>query len=145
MDLFDFSLESPQITDMTPGITPNGLFWTSRLPGGSFWFRPDGKRATLTLRGYPLVDTISYGNLREALNSAVDVKLEWKATSDQVARGLGGDAAEDDPGRFEGMFADAVCTGRVFGHRTGWSFRTKQLTSSGYYASLGREKNGSFI
>lgn len=145
MDLFDFSLESPQITDLTPGLTPNGLFWTTALPGGSFRFSNDGSRASLNLRGFPLVDTIFYGNLENALNAEVDIDLEWRATGDPQDRGLGGDVPDNDPGRFEGSFSDAVCTGRVSGRRLGWSFRTRQVTSEGYYASLGREKNGSYI
>lgn len=130
---------------MTPGIAPNGLFWTTALPGGSFRFRGDGTRASLSLRSFPLVDTIFYGNLANAMNAEVDVDIEWRATAPAVARGLGAEAEETDPGRFEGMFADAVCTGRVSGRRLGWSFRTKQLTSGGYYASLGQEKNGSYL
>ncbi|MEM7326642.1 MAG: hypothetical protein AAF531_26380 [Actinomycetota bacterium] len=145
MDLFDFSLESPQITDMTPGIAPNQLFWTAALPPGSFRFRNDGTRATLNVRSFPLVDQLFFGNLENALSAEVDVDLEWRATGDAQARGLGADVAEDNPGRFEGMLADAVCSGRVSGRRIGWSFRTKQVDSSGYYASLGREKNGSYL
>ncbi len=127
---------------MQPGIQPNGLFWTTQVRRNDFWSGP--KRASLRLRDQPLVETFEFGGTN-AVPATTSMDLGWRRTSGEHARGSGAAADPTAPDAFEGSFADAICTGSVSAERLGFSFTSSNLTSAGYYASVGSEKNGAWL
>lgn len=129
---------------MTPGIMPNGLFWTMRIPDRSFRVRRNGKSARLRLKKLPLVETFVF-NGPLAIASQAEIFVHWRAASDFVERGFGNTVPPDDQGAFKGHFADSMCTGYVSGWETGFAFGTEELSSDTFYASQGYEKNGVFL
>ena len=129
---------------MTPGITPNGLLWTMELPQDAFDVPDDGRDARLRLRELPLVDTFVFGGPL-AIAAQVNIDVLWRATSDPIKRGKGADVDPESPAAFIGHFAEASCSGRVSGVETGFSFKTGELTAAGFFAEMGRERNGVFL
>lgn len=127
---------------MQPGIQPNGLFWTIQIPRRSF--QAKGNRARLTLNDFPLVETFEFAG-QHAVPATVSIDLEWISTSGRRARGKGSDVPPDAPGAFLGQFADASCTGSVSGKRMGFAFESGPLDASGFYASMGHERNGAWL
>ncbi len=129
---------------MTPGILPNGLFWTMQIPRHSFVTYNQGRDARLLLRNLPLVETFEFGGPL-AIAAQVDVDVRWQATGDFIERGEGADADPTSRAAFTGNFAEADCTGWVSGVQTGLSFETGKLTAEDFYAQMGPERNGSFL
>lgn len=129
---------------MTPGILPNGLFWTMELPQDVFDVHHDGRVARLRLRELPLVDTFVFGGSL-AIAAQVNVDVRWEATSDPIERGAGAGVDPTDRAAFIGHFAEASCTGRISGVETGFSFKTGELTADAFFAEMGRERNGVFL
>ena len=127
---------------MQPGIQPNGLFWTTQIPQKAFW---SGQRfAGLGLSDRPLVETFEFGGAN-TVPATASMDLKWRRTSAEQARGEGTAVDPDHPSAFEGSFADAICTGSVSAERLGFSFESSNLTSTGYYASIGTERNGAWL
>jgi hypothetical protein len=143
VDLFDPSSGS-QLHDLTPGILPNGLFWTAQLPPDAFDVHDDGRVARLRLRDQPLVDTFQFpGPL--AIAAQVNLDVRWQAISAPIERGKGAEVEPTSPAAFIGHFAEASCTGKVTGLETGFSFKTGELTAAAFFAELGTERNGVFL
>ena len=112
---------------MQPGVHPNGLFWTTEIPHGAFRISRRGRRARLRLRSQPLVDTIAIGR-QLGLSSIADIDVTWRASAAPVDRGFGRSVPPEDPGAFEGHFADADATGKAFAKRVGFSFEANRIT-----------------
>lgn len=143
MDLFDPG-SGNQVHDLTPGIPPNGLFWTSQIPAGDIDWHRDGSIARLSLRNLPLTDTFTFGG-PNSIAAAVDIDVRWRAIGRFRRRGEGTQVEPTDPAAFRGRFAEARCTGRVRGWETGFAFQTGRLTSDRFFALIGRERNGVFL
>ena len=132
-----------QVHDFTPGVLPNGLFWTIAIDDNAFRVGPN--KAVLDLRNTPLCDSIFFGN-PQGIASEVSTKLTWRATSAPIARGSGADADPASPAAFSGELSDARCDGSVHGRQTGFNFWTNgKLDATGFYANFGRERNGVFL
>ncbi len=129
---------------MTPGTHPNGLFWTTEIPRGSFDVSNNGKRARLRLKGQPLVDSIAFG-APFGISSIADIDITWRVDGPFEDRGQGSAVDPTDPAAFEGSIAPARATGKVSATRTGFSFTATGLTSAGFYAQLGTQANGVFL
>jgi hypothetical protein len=143
VDLFDPG-SGAQVHDMTPGILPNGLFWTAQIPGHAFNLSRDGQVARLRLRTQPLVDTFVFGGSL-AIAAQVNLDVRWRATSEPIERGKGAEVEPTSPAAFIGHFAEASCTGKVSGFETGFSFKAGELTAADFFAELGTERNGVFL
>ena len=129
---------------MQPGINPNGLFWTAKIPRASFKIDRKSRSATLKVKRFPLVETYqAFGPL--ANPGLVNVTVRWTATGDPVSRGKGGNVDPDDPAAFLGEFRDAHVTAKVEGYRPGLNFATNELSSDGFYANMGTMRNGSYL
>ena len=129
---------------MTPGILPNGLFWTQQLPSHTFDVYNNGRIATLSLRNHALTETFQFGGPL-AIAASVNIDILWKATGDRVKRGKGSEVAPTDPAAFKGNFAEARCEGRASGIETGFSFVTGDLNAKDFFAEMGEERNGRFL
>lgn len=141
MDLIDPGLGS-QIVDIQPGIQPNGLFWTTMI--NHHGYRPRKRTTQLRLTDLPLVETFQFGSPL-GVPAQASCNLLWRETGPRTARGSGSAADPLAMDAFEGSFSDAVCTGWVKAERMGLTFESHDLTSAGYYASVGEEANGAFL
>ncbi|MGI9623570.1 MAG: hypothetical protein ACR2PK_12100 [Acidimicrobiales bacterium] len=144
MDLFTPGAGAAgQVHDLTPGVLPNGVFWTSAIPVNSFHVGPN--RAQLRLRRLPVCDSFFFGS-GEGVSAQVSCNVKWEATTNRQDRGEGSSAAPDTPGAFTGKFSDANCTARVRGRETGFAFKPNDpLDASGFYANFGEQRNGVFL
>lgn len=144
MDLFSPGAgPEGQVHDLTPGVLPNGLFWTTAIPTSAFEV---GKRgARLRLRKLPLCDSFFFGS-GEGVNAQASMTIKWTATTDRIARGMGTDVPPEAPGAFKGRFSDADCVATVRGRETGFGFKTEsKLDASAFYANFGEQANGVFL
>lgn len=144
MDLFSPGAgPEGQVHDFTPGVLPNGVFWTMAIPWNAF--EVNKQWARLRLRKLPLCDSFFFGNC-QGVASQVSCTVKWRATTDRIARGEGAAAPPEAPGAFSGMLSDADCTATVRGKETGFGFKTVgTLDASGFYANFGEQANGSFL
>ena len=132
-----------QVHDFNPGILPNGLFWTMSIPAGSFSVSKDGRRARLRIKNLCMPDTFFFSN-NVSVSAEIDVDVTWNATSRPFRRGTG----NSDPTQWDaflGDFRDAHAQGRASARETGFSFESGKLDSSGFYGSMGPERNGVFL
>jgi hypothetical protein len=106
--------------------------------------RADGRIARLKLREQPMVDTFEFGGPL-AIAAQVNIDLVWQATSEPIKRGKGAAVDPTSPAAFIGYFAESSCNGRVSGLETGFAFETGLLTTTAFFAEMGRERNGSFL
>lgn len=148
MDLFEPG-QGPegQVHDFTPGLYPNGLFWTAQVPAGTFTPRAAVRGAELEVHGMPLADSFQFA-APFGVASQIDIDVDWVATDRREHQSHPGDPPNPDgvqKNAFEADFAPARCTGRVEGHQLGFAFRSGVLTSDAFYAELGTERNGAFI
>ena len=124
------------------------MFWTQEIPRGSFSHNNSGNRARLRLNNLPIPDTFFYSN-NVSVSAEIDVDVTWRATSGFVERGRNGPTVGDNPdplwGAFEGNIATAHASGTGGGAETGFNFRTGDMSSDGFYASLGYERNGVYL
>lgn len=131
-----------QVHDFTPGVLPNGVFWTIAIPDDAFRVSPS--RAVLDLDNTPLCDSLFFGNC-QGIASQVSTKLTWRATSEPQHRGEGAAADPASAAAFEGHFSDASCRGKVRGRQTGFNFWSSTLDASGFFAEFGHQRNGAFL
>lgn len=143
MDLLTPGPGATQVHDLTPGVLPNGVFWTMAIPMNSF--SVSRRRARLRLNDIPLCDSFVFGQC-EGVASQVSTTVQWRATSGRVDRGEGAAADPASPGAFSGSFSDASCTANVKGNQTGFSFASSRaLDASGFFAEFGEQSNGAFL
>ena len=114
------------------------------LPRHSFQVRKQGHEARLRVQNLPMPDTFQFAN-NVSVSGVIDVDVRWRATAERVLRGKGTDVPPDDPAAWLGRMADADSFGRGGGASTGFRFRTGELTSEGFFAELGYERNGVFL
>lgn len=114
------------------------------IPVGAFKVRGDGRQARLRLSDLPMPDTFQFAN-NVSVSGQIGLDVLWKATGTPVERGNGSTVDPTDPSAFLGTFSEATCTARGNGSSTGFNFVTNDLTEEGFYADLGRERNGVFL
>ena len=114
------------------------------IPRNSFQTMRNGRAARLRVKDLPIPDTFFFAN-NVSISAQIDVDVEWHAISPPVTRGNGLDATEPFWDKFIGEFADADCSGHGGGSETGFNFKTGKLTSDGFYASIGYQRNGVFL
>jgi hypothetical protein len=128
---------------LNPGITQNGLFWTSIVPDDTVSFDLSSGRATLEVRDLHMKDYFDIQNAvigggERPAPSVVSYRVEWTAA--------GPVHAFDNPAQqFRGEFRDAVA-------QMEWSARTVDFdfvsapiaTSTTDGAELGAGRNGAF-
>lgn len=132
-----------QVHDYTPGVLPNGLFWTTAIHPDAFVVKKT--YAKLRLRRLPLCDSFFFGNC-EGVSSSVSTTVKWTATTDRKAYGNGKAAEPTAPDAFTGSFSHADCVARVKGRQTGFGFETVgHLDASGFFAEFGEQANGSML
>jgi hypothetical protein len=133
----------PQIHDFNPGITQNGLFWTSIVPEDRVHVDIDSGRATLQVRNLHMKDYFDIenaviGNGAAPVPAVVTYRVEWNAVG---PLNVFDNAAQ----LFRGEFRQALA-------QMEWSARTVDFdfvsapigTSTTDGAQLGTERNGVF-
>jgi hypothetical protein len=132
-----------QIHDFNPGITQNGLFWTSIVPAESVHVDLAAGVASLEvhdlhMKDYFDLDNAVVGGGAPPVPSVVSYRVEWTAA--------GAVHAFDNPAQqYRGSFRDAAA-------HMDWSARTVDFdfvsapaeTSTTDAAQLGSETNGAF-
>jgi len=141
--LGDPSLFEGQIHDFNPGVTPNGVFWTSLVPDSAIRISPGATNAKLQLFHSPQLDHFDFenailGNGPTPQASRVSFKVRWDA--------IGPAMRFDNPEQqFRGVFREALAQMEWSGRSGDFEFRSAPLgQSAGSSAQIGRESNGSF-
>ena len=136
-------MEGQQIHDFNPGVTQNGLFWTSVLSSDSVDVDLGAGSATLQVSDIPQKDFSDFENaiLRNGPTprpGQVSFRVEWTAS---------GPAADFDNAaqQFRGRFSPAVALMEWSGRSGDYEFQSAPLAESiTMAAQLGAESNGSF-
>ena len=123
---------------------PNGLFWTMAIPDEDFTVHNGGKKAKLHTHNLPVPDTFFFAN-NVSVASEISAKVTWKNAGPPVDRGNGNSVPPSDFSAFEGTFRETDCVGTASGAETGFSFKSSKMNASGFYASIGPEKNGAYL
>lgn len=141
MDLFEPGPGS-QLHDFNGDIARSGLFWTVRIPDSALKISSDGRRATLKLQNFPVVDSFQFFAAKE-VPAKVSMTVTWRASSKTV-RSYQADGNERGAHDFTGRFQDATATAQFSGSEDGFSFRTAGTASSSKtgWAEIGSERNG---
>ena len=138
-----------QIHDLNPGITQNGLFWTTVVSADSVTVDLKAGRANLEVRDVHVKD---YHDIPNALGLVEGGPRPVPATlSFRVRWNVDGDSVHFDNSdqQFRGDFLVSADPAAA---QMEWSARIGQLefqsaaigTSASSYAELGHERNGSF-
>ena len=143
--MFDPSLGDPpvQIHDFNPGITQNGLFWTSVVHDDRVSVDLGAGRAVLEVHALHMPDYADFQNAvvgggPRPVPSVVSYRVVWTAT--------GSASAVDNPAQqFRGTFRSAVAQMTWSARTPDFDFVSAPLASSTTDAAqLGSESNGSF-
>jgi hypothetical protein len=140
---FDFTNHSTQIHDYNPGFSPNGVFWTVRLPNDSgLLIDFDAAEATLTA-DLDLFDYTKVPNARAlgpAVPAAVSYEVIWGLPSKREIN------VQDSAHVFRGRFVENTATLAFSASQAGFRFVSDPPSkSSSVFAELGRERNGFFF
>ena len=134
-----------QLHDFNGGILLSGLFWTFALQPSQVHFSRDDRRATLKVRGLPIIDTFSFFSPNDT-PATVDFDVEWRATGPATRQGGGSTGDPTAPNAWLGEIAPAVSTITCSGAEFGFEFDSGDGTSAaGGYAQIGHERNGVFL
>jgi hypothetical protein len=105
----------------------------------------DGKQATLKMKDLPVVDSYEFGG-QNIVPAVASFEIKWTAGGPQETRGSGKAVTPDNPAAFSGKFYPAKATGTFSGSMSGFSFKSVAgADTNDSYATLGTEKNGSFL
>ena len=123
---------------------PNGLFWTMAIPDEDFEVSNRGKKARLHSHNLPVPDTFFYAN-NVSVAAEISANVTWRSSGPPQKRGKGSSVPPSDFAAFEGDFRDARASGFAAGAETGFHFKSAKMDSSGFYASIGPQKNGVYL
>ena len=136
-------MEGRQVHDFNPGITQNGLFWTTVVSSDSVEVDLAAGRATLQVEDIAQKDFFDFenailGNGPAPQPGRVSFRVEWTAS---------GAATDFDNAaqQFRGTFSPAVAQMEWSGRAGDYEFESAPLAASVTdVAQLGSENNGSF-
>jgi hypothetical protein len=136
-------LEGQQVHDFNPGVTQNGLFWTTVVSSDSVEVDLATGSATLQVSDIQQKDFFDFenailGNGATPRQGRVSFRVEWTAS---------GPAADFDNAaqQFRGSFSPAVAQMEWSGRSGDYEFESAPLAESITIAGqLGEESNGSF-
>jgi hypothetical protein len=130
-----------KVHDLHPMIRPSGLYWVTDVPAGGLEVAPDGRSATLRLRGVAGIDQPRWpAPDADARRATLDITVHWKATDEEVRMD---DAAKQF--RFTGWKAVATAEARLSVPSIGFTWRSAPAdTSTAAFAIIGEESNGKY-
>lgn len=142
MDLFNGPVGSNQVHDFSPGIAPNGLFWTQAIAQDNVKVHLGDGAASMRVTNLPEDDA---HNLLNALTggptepSTVSFDMTWTGQRPLV------DFTDAVHG-FTGSFMFSTVTVDWSAHEAGFAFASDPAaTTSTVAAVMGRERNGVFF
>ena len=131
--------------DFNAGIADSGLFWTIQIPDDALTVSKNGKTATLHMEDVSIIDSFVFLG-EDSVPATVSFDITWTGSGQRHHYKPGSDDPTD-PTNFNGKFRDAVATGTFSGSNSdGFSFTSDPgATSTGLFAEIGTESNGSFL
>jgi hypothetical protein len=131
------------VHDFNPGVTQNGLFWTSIASAAAVHINLDAGSAIVNVRNLHMKDYVdlenaTVGNGPKPVPSVVSYRVEWNA--------VGAINAFDNPAQlFRGDFLNAVARMEWAARPVDFEFVSAPIaTSTTDAAQLGHERNGAF-
>ena len=141
--MYDPQLGGQQVHDFNPGVTQNGLFWTTVVSDDNVDVDLAGGRATLQVSDIQQKDFFDFenailGNGATPRQGRLSFRVEWTG----VAPAVDFDNAAQ---QFRGRFSPAAAQMEWSGRSGDYEFRSAPLAeSASASAQLGTESNGSF-
>lgn len=131
-----------KVHDFHPPIAPSGLYWVAVVPQGGLTVAPDGRAATLEMRGVPVIDQPRWpAQDADATPATIAFRVAWTATDER--------AEYTDPAkhfRFRGWRARVQLEASVEVPSLGFSWRSDPIeTSSAAFGIIGEERNGRYF
>ena len=141
--MYDPQLAGQQVHDFNPGITQNGVFWTTVVSSSDVQVDLGAGRATLQVDDIAQKDYFDFenamlGNGATPRQGRVSFRVEWTAT--------GPPNVVDDPAqRFRGTVRAATAQMEWSGRSGDFEFQSTALADSvSDAAQLGSARNGSY-
>jgi hypothetical protein len=141
--VYDPQLAGQQVHDFNPGITQNGVFWTTVVSDSAVQVDLGAGRATLLVKDiaqkdYFTFDNAMLGNGPTPRQGRVSFRVEWTATGEP--------GVVDDPTQsYRGTVRDAIAKMEWSGRSGDFEFRSTPLAESTTDAAqLGSARNGSY-
>lgn len=141
--MYDPQLGGQQVHDFNPGVTQNGLFWTTVVSSDSVDVDLGAGRATLQVSDIQQKDFFDFenailGNGATPRQGRLSFRVEWTASG---AAADFNNAAQ----QFRGRFSPAVAQMEWSGRSGNYEFESSPLAEATTDAAqLGAESNGSF-
>jgi hypothetical protein len=132
-----------QVHDFNPGLLPNGVFWTVRLPDDNPLLVDFDTGEATVIADLDLGDYTKLPNslaLGAGVPAGLTFELRWSGPVSREA------AVRDADHGFRGTFKENTATLTWSASRAGFSFVSDAAnTSKSVFAQLGRESNGLFF
>ncbi len=131
-----------QIHDFNPGIAPNGLFWTIRIPDDSVEIDLDEAEASMDLSDLEIRDFFTLTNALQggmSVPAVVSFHINWSGVKNRVK-------ISDETNQFTGNYIEDTATIGWSAQEAGFKFVSDpENTSTPVFAEIGKERNGFFF
>ena len=142
-----------QIHDYSPGIAPNGLFWTIAVPPESVAIDLDNATASLQLADVSVIDAHDLANALTngkgltnppippiaPVPATVSFAVQWSGVVSQAK-------VTNQASGFTGEFIETIATIKWSASQAGFDFVSEDPNPArNYYAAIRRERNGVFF
>ena len=131
-----------QIHDFNPGLAPNGLFWTIRIPNENVEVDLDNATASMRLSKAEIRDFFSLSNFFSGGNSIpadASFNIHWSGVTKRVH-------LHDQQNHFDAHVIEDTATLAWSAEEEGFKFVSDpEDTSTTVFAEIGSERNGVFF
>ena len=142
-----------QIHDYSPGITPNGLFWTIAVPPESVAIDLDNATASLRVADVSVIDAHDLANALTngkgltnppippiaPVPATVSFAVQWSGVVSQAK-------VTNPASHFTGEFIETIATIKWSASQAGFDFVSEDPNPArNFYSVIGHERNGVFF
>jgi hypothetical protein len=142
-----------QIHDYSPGIAPNGLFWTIAVPPESVTIDLDNATASLQVADVPVIDAHDLANALTGgmgltnppipaiapVPATVSFAVQWGGSVNQAK-------VTNQASGFTGEFIETIATIKWSASEAGFDFVSEDPNPArNFYSVIGHERNGVFF
>jgi hypothetical protein len=129
------------VHDFHPPIAPSGLYWIAPVPPGGLTLSPDGREATLELKGITVIDQPGWpAHDAPSTAATMSFRVIWQATDERVTLN-----DKEKHFRFDGFVAMAQAYASVEVPSLDFSWKSDPIsTSKAAFAIMGKEVNGRY-
>ncbi len=131
-----------QIHDFNPGLAPNGVFWTIRIPNENVEVDLDDATASMHLSEAEIRDFFSLSNFfsgGKSIHADASFHINWSGVTKRVH-------LHDEQNKFDAHVIEDTASMAWSAEEEGFKFVSDpEDTSTSIFAEIGSERNGVFF